>query len=229
MPKVVSIASPKGGCGKSTLTALIASELAALGKTVLVIDADPQASTTLWQQQCLQNEVPLPNMDFVQIVDPAELGRRILGDEVHDVIIIDNQGVANERMSVAIRNSDIILVPSHPIVIDLVEAAKVVNLARALDAKGPPTPVRIVMNGYETFDKRSPAFIEAIEFIRQTKLPMAATVLKQRMFYKNLMAGRTLSALPSKSPNLNEARWDVHDLISEVQTILNVQLIANAA
>lgn len=111
MPKVVSIASPKGGCGKSTLTALIASELAALGKTVLVIDADPQASTTLWQQQCLQNEVPLPNMDFVQIVDPAELGRRILGDEVHDVIIIDNQGVANERMSVAIRNSDIILVP----------------------------------------------------------------------------------------------------------------------
>jgi len=58
---------------------------------------------------------------------------------------------------------------------------------------------------------------------------MAATILKQRMFYKNLMAGRTLSALPSKSPNLNEARWDVHDLISEVQTILNVQLIANAA
>ena len=229
MPRVVSIASPKGGCGKSTVTVLIASELAALGKAVLVIDADPQASTTLWQRQCAQNHVPLTNLDFVQIVEPGQLGDRIRADQTHDLIVIDNQGVANEKMSVAIRNSDLVLVPSHPIVIDLVEAAKVVHLARALDAKGPPTPVRVVLNGYETFDKRSAAFLEALDFIRESKLPMAATVLKQRMFYKNVMAGRTLSALPSKSPNLNEARWDIHDLISEIETILGITLMADAA
>jgi chromosome partitioning protein len=44
--KVVSIINYKGGVGKTTLTANIATELASRGKRVLMIDLDPQASLT---------------------------------------------------------------------------------------------------------------------------------------------------------------------------------------
>jgi chromosome partitioning protein len=45
--KVISIINSKGGVGKTTLTANIASELANRGNRVLMIDTDPQMSLTL--------------------------------------------------------------------------------------------------------------------------------------------------------------------------------------
>ncbi|BCB87092.1 ParA family protein [Phytohabitans suffuscus] len=44
--KVVSVINYKGGVGKTTLTANIGAGLAAMGKKVLLIDLDPQASLT---------------------------------------------------------------------------------------------------------------------------------------------------------------------------------------
>jgi chromosome partitioning protein len=44
--KVVSVINYKGGVGKTTMTANVATELARRGKRVLMIDLDPQASLT---------------------------------------------------------------------------------------------------------------------------------------------------------------------------------------
>ena len=44
--KVVSIINYKGGVGKTTITANLASEMACRGKRVLVIDLDPQTNLT---------------------------------------------------------------------------------------------------------------------------------------------------------------------------------------
>ena len=45
---VITLASRKGGAGKSTLTAHLAACAHAGGYRSLVIDADPQGSVTLW-------------------------------------------------------------------------------------------------------------------------------------------------------------------------------------
>lgn len=45
-PRIIALASIKGGTGKSTNTVLLARHLAESGSRVLVIDLDPQASTT---------------------------------------------------------------------------------------------------------------------------------------------------------------------------------------
>lgn len=44
--KAVSVINYKGGVGKTTVTANIASEMAYRGKKVLVIDLDPQTNLT---------------------------------------------------------------------------------------------------------------------------------------------------------------------------------------
>ena len=48
---VITLASRKGGAGKSTLTAQLAAQAQVAGKRVLVIDADPQGSLKLWHSR----------------------------------------------------------------------------------------------------------------------------------------------------------------------------------
>ena len=71
MGRIVALLNQKGGVGKTTVTLGLASAAAAAGQNVLVVDLDPQASST-WVLGIEPGEVPVSTAEVLGKTNPSE-------------------------------------------------------------------------------------------------------------------------------------------------------------
>lgn len=126
MTAIWSVANPKGGNGKSTLSENLATVAAYRGFKVAIYDQDIQGSSGNYcmrrdayiAQQELAGDDPVPQIRYiVRNKDEKDPRRTIKGImDAFDLIIIDNQGGGDDEgkdftMQCAITISDLVLVP----------------------------------------------------------------------------------------------------------------------
>ena len=93
-PVVISVATPKGGAGKTTTCVLLALQLAREGYRVLAVDTDPQASLTRWSENAKSSGFSLENITIKQIsmIEASEQEQAlvsIINNAVdHDIVLI---------------------------------------------------------------------------------------------------------------------------------------------
>ena len=116
---ILSVAAVKGGVGKTTLALNIAIALALRGRSVWLIDADLQASTS----QALANRAAAeiePSIATAHYTDKDQLKAQLrLMSPKFDYVVIDCGGRDGQTLRMSLSQSDIVLIPFQPRSIDV--------------------------------------------------------------------------------------------------------------
>ena len=158
--KLVAVTNQKGGAGKTTTTMNLAA-IAAENSRVLVVDVDPQQSTTWWASTADDN---LP-FDFAADTDATNLSR--LRTLPFDVIFVDTPGNLTDSKILAsvLSVADFAIIPTEP------EALCIPPMVRTIRTLVEPsdTPYRVLLS---KIDMRVPGQLEDAEaLVDSLKLP----------------------------------------------------------
>ena len=102
-------ASIKGGVGKSTLVSCLAIYWMQAGKSVGLIDTDPNKTLTRWHEKggALSKAVLRTELDEHAISERIEEM-----SSANDLTLVDCAGFGNQAMIFAIGNADLVLIPT---------------------------------------------------------------------------------------------------------------------
>lgn len=120
---VITMASGKGGVGKTLATICLAAALAAEGFDVGLLDADPNKGAHRWATETYGG-APLATYAEADTERLAALVPALA--ERHSVLIADTAGFGNRSTVICIGAADGALVPASPGEGDIVEAQKMV-------------------------------------------------------------------------------------------------------
>lgn len=209
MSAIITIAQQKGGAGKTTLAVQLATALRRAGKSVAVVDIDPQASLTAWMRLREHEAREAPELRF-SMVGGWRLGVELdrLKREV-ERIVVDSPPHAESDAKGAIKAADLVLVPCQPSPLDIWASKSTLDIA-INDGK----PVALVLN---RVPPRGRSFDEALESIAERGYAALSARLGNRQAFVTSL-GRGLGVVESEPRSA--AAHEVEALVAEVEAQL---------
>jgi chromosome partitioning protein len=191
--EILTIASQKGGAGKTTLSAHLAVEAERVGRgPVAVVDTDPQGSLADWWNQ---RAADTPIFAAVEVVRLAAHMTELRQQGVN-LVVIDTPPAFLPIIRATIQVADLILIPARPSPHDLRAVGVVVEMAEQLK-----TPLCFVVNGATP---RTTIALEAVQALAQHG-PVAPVIVHQRIdFAGSMVDGRTVGEVNPSSRSTGE-------------------------
>ena len=214
---VLTFANTKGGAGKTTAVVIVACELARMGFSVAVLDADPQLWISKWYER-LADRAPSA-LSVIPYVTAANLGHyaRKLRNEV-DFLLIDLPGARSPLLAQALGYSNYVLIPVQGSAMDAEGATNVIELLQYLedraDIRIPHSVVLTRVNPMVT----TRALQSVKELLSSRRVHVLSTPIIERAAYREVFGyGQTLYSIDRESvSNLDKARQNAQALAQEV-------------
>lgn len=191
---VFTIAQQKGGAGKTTLAIHLSTAWAAMGRSVAVLDIDPQGSFAMWAKL---RQSMLGEAGGKPLVVAAS-GWRVSGEverlaRTHEIVVIDSPPHIETEARVAIRAAARVIVPIQPSVMDLWAIRGTLDLAKAEKVKA-----LVVLN---RMPARSKVADSIAEEAAKLGVPVAAATIGNRVALSTaLTLGRGIVEHAPSSP-----------------------------
>lgn len=132
---IITIASTKGGVGKSTFVLNLATSLIRDGKKVAILDADAQGTVSKWNKV---REYMISEGESLTPLFVASARGEALLEIANDkkmqgyIVLIDSPGVDDRNMRAALLRSDFIITTCPPSPVDLWEVETLLNILKSL-------------------------------------------------------------------------------------------------
>ena len=208
----ITLATTKGGAGKTTAAQMIIGALSRLGYSTGVIDCDENETLSRWLNQ--RSKLAIENrlvLDESQVVPEIQKLRR-----KHDCVIVDTPGGYSQSTVFAMGCSDLVLIPLQLSHADVVEADKTYRLVKStgsmVDRK---IKARLLYTDYPPKTKIAKRVRKSVDGLG---LPVMKTRLHHLVAYKEL-------TFTGQVPKKGTAGAQGELLVQEIQAMGFLQLI----
>jgi len=200
--KTILVASSKGGAGKSTIATNLAANFALDGKRTVLVDADPQGSSTRWAERRAELESAVLPVDGT--------GRRAWRDAVPDdadrLVIDAAAGAMATDLESFLDKADAVVVPVLPSAMDIEATVGFLNtLAKVPRVHKRKLPVGLVVNRSKPWTNASQ---QAVEMLSTWPYPVVAQLRDTQAYVVLAGLGRSLFDYRSAQVRDHQSDWD---------------------
>ena len=200
--KTVLVASSKGGVGKTTIATHLAAESALAGRSTVILDADPQASSTRWaERRAGLDSAVLP-------IDGSVRHRsawKSIPEGTERVVVDAPAGAHADTLEVYLDHDDAVVVPVLPSALDIDATVPFLNaLARHPRVRGGTLPVALVGNRLRPWTNASQ---QAMEMLGQWPYPLVAQLRDSQAYVMLVGFGKSLFDYGSAQVRDHQADW----------------------
>jgi chromosome partitioning protein len=198
--RTICLLAQKGGTGKTTLCLHLAVLANELGLDAVIVDIDPQGSSTAWRRR---RQLERPRVERC----PADGLEERLGEleaQGSDLVLLDTAPHSSHDAATAVTLADFVLIASRPAILDLEAIGESVKIVKRREARG-----AVVLNACppphifgETAIVR-----EAREAVAVYGLPVSPVSVSQRAAFSHaLIDGHAVTEYESKGKAAAEIR-----------------------
>ena len=216
---IITLASSKGGVGKSTMTGCLAGVWAAAGQTVHIVDLDNNRTVSRWFGDAARR----PDGITVSAPDPGGLTEHLgelAATSDPDLILIDVAGTYERALTVAVARAHLTLIPGAPTEADIYEASRVArHITSVFEAFGREPLYRLLLNRVPTLSSSGQLYA-TLEIVR-LRLPRIKTRVMQRAAYEELgLSGQPPHFADAKRPTVAKAVEELNAVRADIESLL---------
>jgi chromosome partitioning protein len=184
----IMVLNSKGGCGKSTIATNLASYYATEGKSVALVDYDPQASSLDWLAKRPDSRAKIIG------VNGAKDGLTHVPRN-SDIVIEDAPARSHgAELTDLVRHAETLIVPILPSTIDMLASAKFLEeLAKVGKVKRKQVKVAVVANRIR---ENTIIFDELDAYLEGLNIPYIATLREAQNYIRAYLRGLGIFELP---------------------------------
>jgi chromosome partitioning protein len=198
--RTVLVASSKGGCGKTTVATNLAGYYSVKGRRTVLVDADPQASSTRWCERRADSEAAVLPVD-----GRRRQWLRQVPEDTERVVVDAAAGALGQHLDGFLETADAVVVPVLPSVIDIEATVPFLNsLAAHPRVASGELPVALVGNRLKPWTNASQ---QALEQLKAWPYPVKAALRDTQAYVLLVGLGKSLFDYHSVQVRQHQDDW----------------------
>lgn len=203
--KTIVVASSKGGVGKTTIATHLAAQAAQAGQRTVIVDADPQGSSTRWAQR----RAGLANGAVLPVDGTKRNWQKSVPDDTQRVIVDGAAGAMAVDLEAFLDQAHAVVVPVLPSALDIEATVPFLNsLAKHPRVRKGQLPVALIANKLKPWTNASQ---QAVAVLNEWSIPVVGQLRDSQAYV--MLTGLGKSLFDYNSAQIREHQQDWQPLL----------------